>query len=40
MTLKDGDNVMTISSSSDKQFDSIHKDYDDFLASLLNFWKR
>lgn len=39
MTLKDGDNVMTISSSSDKQLDSIQKEYNEFLNLFSNFWK-
>jgi regulator of protease activity HflC (stomatin/prohibitin superfamily) len=39
MTLKDGDNVMTISNSSDKHFENMSKEYNEFLNSLLNFWK-
>ena len=40
MTLKDGDNVITLSSSRDKDLDRITKEYSDFLDSLLNIWKR
>jgi YesN/AraC family two-component response regulator len=39
MTLKDGDNVVTISNSSDKNFEDMGKEYSDFLNSLLNIWK-
>jgi septal ring factor EnvC (AmiA/AmiB activator) len=39
MTLKDGDNVMTISNSADKQVENISKEYNEFLNSLLNIWK-
>ncbi len=39
MTLKDGDNVMTISNSADKQLENISKEYNEFLNSLLNIWK-
>lgn len=40
MTLKDGDNVITLSRARDKDFEDISKEYSDFLNSLLNIWKR
>ena len=40
MTLKDGDNVITLSSCRDKTFEDLHKEYRDVLDSLLNIWKR
>ena len=39
MTLKDGDNVVTISNSSDKNFETMGKDFNDLLDSLFNIWK-
>jgi hypothetical protein len=40
MTLKDGDNVVTLSSSvNDKPVDNAAKEYSDFLKSLINIWK-
>ena len=39
MTLKDGDNVVTISNSSDKNFETMGKEFNSFLDSLLNIWK-
>jgi seryl-tRNA synthetase len=39
MTLKDGDNVVTISNASDKNFETMGKDFNSFLDSLLNIWK-
>ena len=39
MTLKDGDNVVTISNASDKNFETMGKEYNSFLDSLLNIWK-
>ena len=38
VTLKDGDNVVTLSSSSDKVSDGIFKEYNNLLDSLLKFW--
>jgi regulator of protease activity HflC (stomatin/prohibitin superfamily) len=39
MTLKDGDNVVTISNASDKNFETMGKEFNSFLDSLLNIWK-
>lgn len=39
MTLKDGDNVVTISNASDKNFEAMGKEFNSFLDSLLNIWK-
>jgi DNA repair exonuclease SbcCD ATPase subunit len=39
MTLKDGDNVMTISNSSDKHFERMDKEFNSLIDSLLNIWK-
>lgn len=39
MTLKDGDNVVTISNSSDKQFEAMNKDFNSLIDSILNIWK-
>lgn len=39
MTLKDGDNVMTISNQSDKDYESISKDYNNLIDTILNIWK-
>ena len=39
MTLKDGDNVVTISNASDKNFETMRKEFNSFLDSLLNIWK-
>jgi hypothetical protein len=39
MTLKDGDNVITLSRARDKDFEDFNKEYNDFLSSLLNIWK-
>lgn len=39
MTLKDGDNVVTISNASDKNFEALGKDFNDLLDSLFNIWK-
>lgn len=39
MTLKDGDNVMTISNSSDKQFERTNSDFNNLIDSILNIWK-
>lgn len=39
MTLKDGDNVVTISNASDKNFETLGKEFNSFLDSLLNIWK-
>ena len=39
ITLKDGDNVMTVSNVNDKHEDSAAKEYSEFLNSILNFWK-
>ena len=38
VTLKDGDNVVTLSNSSDKVSDGIFKEYNNLLDSLLKFW--
>lgn len=38
MTLKDGDNVMTISNQSDKGYESISKDYNDFIDTIVKFF--
>ena len=39
MTLKDGDNVVTISNSSDKNFETLGKEFNSMLDSLLDIWK-
>lgn len=39
MTLKDGDNVMTISSQGDTTADVIGKEYNSVLDFLINLWK-
>lgn len=39
MTLKDGDNVVTISNSSDKNFETLGKEFNSLLDSLLDIWK-
>ena len=39
MTLKDGDNVMTISNQSDKGYESISKEYNNLIDTILNIWK-
>lgn len=38
MTLKDGDNVVTISNSSDKQFERMNSDFNSLIDSILNIW--
>ena len=38
MTLKDGDNVMTISSASDKTYENISKEYNNLIDTILNIW--
>lgn len=39
MTLKDGDNVVTISNTSDKNFETMGEEFNSLLDSLLNIWK-
>ena len=39
MTLKDGDNVMTISNQADKNFENISKEYNSLIDTILNIWK-
>jgi hypothetical protein len=38
MTLKDGDNVTTLSRSSDKQLEKVSKEYNDFIDTLVKFF--
>lgn len=38
MTLKDGDNVITLSRSSDKQLENISKEYNDFIDTFVKFF--
>lgn len=38
MTLKDGDNVMTISNQSDKGYESIGKEYNNLIDTLVKFF--
>ena len=38
MTLKDGDNVMTLSRESDKQLEKISKEYNDFIDTFVKFF--
>jgi hypothetical protein len=38
MTLKDGDNVITLSRSSDKQLEKVSKEYNDFIDTLVKFF--
>lgn len=38
MTLKDGDNVMTISNQSDKSYEKISKEYNDFIDTFVKFF--
>ena len=38
MTLKDGDNVMTISNQSDKDYESISKEYNNLIDTLVKFF--
>ena len=39
ITLKDGDNVMTVSNSTDKHFERMDKEFNSLIDSLLNIWK-
>ena len=39
ITLKDGDNVMTISNSSDKNYECMDKEFNSLIDSILNIWK-
>lgn len=38
MTLKDGDNVITLSRASDKQYEKISKEYNDFIDTFVKFF--
>lgn len=38
MTLKDGDNVITLSRSSDKQLEKVSKEYNDFIDTFVKFF--
>lgn len=38
MTLKDGDNVMTISNASDKTYENISREYNNLIDTILNIW--
>ena len=38
MTLKDGDNVTTLSRSSDKSYEKISKEYNDFIDTFVKFF--
>ena len=38
MTLKDGDNVTTLSRASDKSYEKISKEYNDFIDTLVKFF--
>lgn len=38
MTLKDGDNVMTISNASDKTYENISREYNNLMDTILNIW--
>lgn len=38
MTLKDGDNVTTLSRSSDKQLEKVSKEYNDFIDTFVKFF--
>ncbi len=39
ITLKDGDNVMTVSNSSDRSTDRMDADFNSLIDSILNIWK-
>jgi hypothetical protein len=39
MTLKDGDNVITISNASEQYFENMSKEYNEFLSAIANLWK-
>lgn len=38
MTLKDGDNVTTLSRTSDKQLEKVSKEYNDFIDTFVKFF--
>ena len=38
MTLKDGDNVITLSRTSDKSYEKISKEYNDFIDTFVKFF--
>ena len=38
MTLKDGDNVITLSRANDKQYEKISKEYNDFIDTFVKFF--
>ena len=38
MTLKDGDNVTTLSRTSDKSYEKISKEYNDFIDTFVKFF--
>ena len=39
ITLKDGDNVMTVSNSNDRSADRMDSDFNSLIDSILNIWK-
>lgn len=39
ITLKDGDNVMTVSNSNDRSVDRMNSDFNSLIDSILNIWK-